>query len=111
MRTPTAAEHDGLDQLLDEAFSSPRIRPAPERRSQLDVALRMEIRRLIPVVQAQADRISRGTRAWYSRDKTLAEARDELKQGLSPSSLAACLRLTALARVVCALDDFAGGEP
>ncbi|MET9494592.1 DUF6415 family natural product biosynthesis protein [Streptomyces sp. NPDC006552] len=110
VQTPTAAEPDRLHQLLEEAFASPRLRPAPERRSQLEIALRAEIRRLIPLVQAQADRINRGTRAWYSRDRTLADARDELTQGLSPSSLAACLRLTALACMVRTLDEFAGGE-
>ncbi|MFI0236309.1 DUF6415 family natural product biosynthesis protein [Streptomyces sp. NPDC016845] len=107
---PAPAEPSKLHALLDEAGAAPRTRPSPERRSQLDIELRAEIRRLIPLVQRQADRINHGTRAWYSRDKALAEARDELTQGLSPSSLGGSLRLAALGRVVRGLDQFAGGE-
>ncbi|MFZ3558179.1 DUF6415 family natural product biosynthesis protein [Streptomyces sp. BH055] len=107
---PTAATPDGLHELLGEAFAAPRERPDLKRRTELDLGLRNELRRLIPLVQAQIDRINHGTRAWYSRDKALYDAHDELKQGLSPSPLAGCLRLTALARSVRALDQFAGGE-
>ncbi|WP_405634482.1 hypothetical protein OHB53_09805 [Streptomyces sp. NBC_00056] len=37
-------------------------------------------------------------------------AREELTKGLSPSSLAACLTITELARRLRALDEFVGGE-
>src|SRR4051794_30757899 len=99
-----------LSTLLAEADDALRTRPSPERRSRLDIELRAEIRRLIPRVQRQADRLDHSTRAWYSRDKALNEARGELTQGLSPSALAASLRLAALARVVRSLDRFAGGD-
>jgi hypothetical protein len=106
-QTPPAR---ALDALLAEAGASSRTRPAPERRTELDHQLRAELRRLMPRVQRQADELNRGTRAWYSRDKALSDARDALRTGLSPSSLAACLRLTELARAVRALDELAGGE-
>lgn len=96
--------------LLDEAGAAPRTRPAPERRTELDHQLRAELRHLIQDVQAQADSLCRGTRDWYSRDKALADAREELADGLSPSSLAACMKLTALARAVRALDNLARGD-
>jgi hypothetical protein len=110
VQPPTTVEPRSLSQLLDEAFNSPRVRPEPARRCQLDFALRVELHRLLPLVQGQADRIDRGTRAWYSRDKALGDARDALSTGLSPSSLAACIKLTALARIVRTLDEYAGGE-
>lgn len=99
-----------LAELLDEAGSAPRVRPDAVRRTELDHRLRAELRRLVPLVEAQAAKLNRGTREWYSRDKALADARDALTTGLSPSSLAACLKLTALARAVRTLDEYAGGE-
>ncbi|MGY0023770.1 DUF6415 family natural product biosynthesis protein [Streptomyces sp. YJ-C3] len=107
---PPQTEASRLRRLLDDAGSAPRKRPSPEQRSKLDIALRAEIRRLMPLVQTQADRLNRGNRAWYSRDRALADAAEELKQGLSPSSLAGSLRLAALGRMVRTLDQFAGGE-
>jgi hypothetical protein len=109
VQTPTAADSAALRQLLDEAGAAPRLRPTPERRTEIDHALRAVLHRLTPRVQEQADRLNRGTRAWYARDRALAEAREALRTGLSPSSLAACLRLTELARAVRALDEFTGG--
>ncbi|MDQ8707498.1 DUF6415 family natural product biosynthesis protein [Streptomyces sp. LHD-70] len=107
--TPTPAEPVTLPALLDEAFSSTRIRPEPARQAELERQLRAEADRLVPLVQAQADRINRGTRAWYSRDKALADAREALAT-TSTGSLAACRALAQLARSVRALDEYAGGE-
>jgi hypothetical protein len=109
VQSSLAADPGALQQLLDEASESPQIRPTPVRRTELDHLLRAELRRLTPRVQAQADRINPGTRAWYSRDKALGEARGLLSAGLSPSALAASLHLAALARTVRTLDEFAGG--
>lgn len=100
-----------LSGLLDEAFSAVRTRPGTTRRTELDHALRAELRRLMPIVQEQADRTNRGTRDWYSRDRALGDARDALKTGLSPSPLAACMRLAELARAVRTLDTYVGGGP
>ncbi|WP_306323729.1 MULTISPECIES: DUF6415 family natural product biosynthesis protein [unclassified Streptomyces] len=107
---PATAASKPLPGILDEASAAPRTRPDLQRRTELDIRLRTELRRLIPLVQAQADRINHGTRAWYSRDKALYDASEELKRGLSPSPLAGCLRIGALARSVRTLDEFAGGE-
>ncbi|MZD09887.1 hypothetical protein GTW43_33110 [Streptomyces sp. SID5785] len=100
----------GVAALLNEAGAAPRTRPGAARRTELDHRLRAELRRLVPLVEAQAAELNRGTREWYSRDKALEVACDALTTGLSPSSLAACLKLTALARAVRTLDEYADGE-
>jgi hypothetical protein len=107
VRTSVAAESSPLHQLLDEAGAAPRVRPVPARRTELDHLLRAELRRLIPRVEEQAVGIDRGTRDWYGRDKALDDARDALTTGLSPSSLAACIKLSELARSVRVLDAYA----
>lgn len=101
---------DALVALLAEAFIAARTLPASDRRAELDVQLRAEAGRLMPLVQAQADRLNRGTCAWYSRDKALSDTRDALATPLSASSLAACSGLAQLARSVRVLGEYAGGE-
>ncbi|MDR3079796.1 MAG: DUF6415 family natural product biosynthesis protein [Streptomyces sp.] len=107
--TRTVHDADRLQQLLDEAGAAPRARPAPEQRTELDHQLRAELRYFMPIVEEQAANIPRGERDWYSRDKALADARDALATGLSPSNLAACIKLSELARSVRTLAGFAGG--
>lgn len=107
---PTTPASVDRGALLEEAGAAVRTRPQAERRTELDHQLRAEIRRLIPRVQEQADALNRGTRAWYGRDRVLADARQQLAEGLSPSTLSACLRLDDLARVARTLNEYAGGD-
>lgn len=110
MKTESRNAADGLAALLQEAGAATRMRPDTEHRTELDHQLRAHLRRLVQLVTAQRDGLTPRTRDWYARDAALEDACAELAGGLSPSPLAACLKLASLARSVRTLDQYAGGE-
>ncbi|MFC9537276.1 DUF6415 family natural product biosynthesis protein [Streptomyces sp. NPDC057717] len=99
-----------IPELIQEAMSVTRTIPGLARLQELNLVIRAELRHLIPRVQSQADQITHGTTAFYARERAIADAEDELSQGLSPSPLAAALAVAALGRCLRTLDQFAGGD-
>ncbi|WP_420034717.1 DUF6415 family natural product biosynthesis protein [Streptomyces sp. cg28] len=107
---PETAEKLPLPDLMKAALGATRERPDETVRARLNLQLRTEIGRLLPLVQAQMDAITPRTRAWYARDAAIDLAKDELAKQIGPSPTAAGLSLASLARSLHTLDEFAGGE-
>ncbi|PJN05534.1 hypothetical protein CG723_44270 [Streptomyces sp. CB01635] len=91
-------------------MSVTRSMPGLARLQELNLEIRAELRRLIPLVQRQVDQINPRTTAWYSRERAIANTQGELTEGLSPSPLAAALAVAELGRCLRTLDQFAGGD-
>jgi hypothetical protein len=102
----TSAEPD-LNELIDDGLAAAGILPTYEHVVQLDKQLRVEIERLLPVVQAQADRLNRGTTDWFSQQRVIDEARRTLQDGLGQGLRSAALQVHELARQCGALAGFA----
>ncbi|MYT68286.1 MULTISPECIES: DUF6415 family natural product biosynthesis protein [unclassified Streptomyces] len=107
---PAPAERMSIPDLLQAALGAVRDRPDDALRARIDLELRVEVRRLLPLVQAQMDATTPRTRAWHARDKAIDTARQELARPIGPSPLAAGIALADLGRSMRTLDEFAGGE-
>lgn len=104
--TPT--EQTGLAELIDAGLAAGGILPTYDRVLELDEALRAGLATLIPLVQAQADRLNRGTTDWYSRQRAVDDARRVLQDGLGEGLRSAALQVHELARQCGALARYAG---
>ncbi|MGW6747659.1 DUF6415 family natural product biosynthesis protein [Streptomyces sp. NPDC055006] len=99
--TPTICE------VIEEALSAPRDYPAPERLRYLYAAARQVIQELTPVVAAQVEPAAPGPER-ASRERAVDEAEAIMREGLSPSPLAATLTVSALGRALWGLHQFTG---
>ncbi|MGA6223447.1 DUF6415 family natural product biosynthesis protein [Streptomyces umbrinus] len=106
----TEAQPDSLTELIEEGLAAAGILPTYERVNQLNKQLRTEIDHLIPVVQKQADRLNRGTTAWYSRQRCVDDARRTLQDGLGHGLRSAALQVRELARQCGALARYADSQ-
>lgn len=89
--------------LIEEGLAATGILPPYERLVELDTQLRAAIDTLLPVAQAAADRLNRGTPAWYTRQKAVDEARKALDGNLGIGLRSAALHVAELARHCYAL--------
>ncbi|MFJ8929195.1 DUF6415 family natural product biosynthesis protein [Streptomyces sp. NPDC102364] len=92
--------------LIDEATAATGILPPHDRLVDLAAQLRTELRDLIPVVQARADGMNRGTTDWYSCDRALAGARETLEGDLGVGLRSAALHVASLGRFLGVLDAY-----
>ncbi|MFE2990326.1 DUF6415 family natural product biosynthesis protein [Streptomyces sp. NPDC059262] len=95
--------------MIEAALSAPRNYPSPERLRYLYAAARLAIQRLTPIVAAQVDGAAPGPER-ASRERAVAEAEAVMREGPSPSPLAASLTISALGRALWGLQQFAGAE-
>lgn len=95
--------------VIEAALSAPRAYPSPERLRYLYAAARQMIQALLPVVAAQVEEAPGGPER-ASRERAVDEAEAIMRDGLSPSCLAASLTVSALGRALLGLDQFAGGD-
>jgi hypothetical protein len=103
----TPIESDGLDDLIAEGLAAGGILPVYERVLELDEQLRAGLARLIPLVQAQADGLNRGTTDWFSRQRAVDDARRALEDDLGHGLRSAALQVHELARQCGALARYA----
>lgn len=103
----TETESDSLTELIEEGLAAAGILPTHHRVDQLDKQLRVEIERLIPVVQAQADKLNKGTPEWYSQQRVVDDARRTLQDGPGDGLRSAALQVRELARQCSALAGYA----
>lgn len=102
-----SAEPDSLNELIEEGLAAAGILPTYERVNQLNKLLRVEIDRLIPVVQKQADGLNRGTTDWWARQSVVDDAKRVLQDGLGHGLRSAAVQVHELARQCGALARFA----
>lgn len=93
--------------LIREGLAAAGILPPYERVLELNYQLRTELKRLLPIVQAQADGLNRGTVVWYSRQRVLDETRNVMADGLGSGLRSAALHVHTLARHCQWLADYA----
>ncbi|MFI8793650.1 hypothetical protein [Streptomyces sp. NPDC055105] len=105
----TALSAPTADEVIEAALSAPRDYPGPDRRRYLYAAARQMIQVRLPVVAAQVEAAPVGPER-ASRERAVDEAEAIMRDGLSPSCLAASLTLSALGRALLDLDRFAGGD-
>lgn len=103
----TEAESDSLHELIEDGLAAAGILPTYEHVVELDERLRAEIERLIPVVQAQADKLNRGGTDWFSQQRVIDDARRTLQDGLGQGLRSAALQVHELARQCRALAGYA----
>ncbi|GAA1275317.1 DUF6415 family natural product biosynthesis protein [Streptomyces sp. NBC_00371] len=101
--TPTICE------VIEEALSAPRDYPTPERLRYLYAAARLAIQRLTPIVAAQVEDAAPGPER-ASRERAVDEAEAVMREGLSPSPLAASLTISALGRALWGLHQITGDD-
>ncbi|MEU8756196.1 DUF6415 family natural product biosynthesis protein [Streptomyces chartreusis] len=101
-RTSAAARAD-VDALIDEGLAATGILPTYERLVELDEQLRAAIDKALPVAQAKADELNRGTPEWYSRQTAIDEARKVLAGNLGAGLRSAAMHVAELARRCYAL--------
>jgi len=94
--TPTPA--DGTRALIAEGLAATGLLPTYERVRHLDVRLRAEVERLMPIVQEQADQLYRGDTAWHRRQRLLTSARRVLGEGLGVGLVSAARQVHELAQ-------------
>lgn len=101
--TPTICD------VIEAALSAPRTYPNPETLRYLYTAARLAIQKLMPIVAAQVEPAAPGPER-ASRERAVDEAEAIMREGLSPSPLAASVTVSALGRALLGLHHFAGGE-
>ncbi|MGW1614425.1 DUF6415 family natural product biosynthesis protein [Streptomyces sp. NPDC002285] len=92
--------------LIEEGLAAAGILPPYERLVELDQLLRVAIGELLPVAQAAADTLNRGTPAWYTCQKAVDEARRTLDGDLGIGLRSAALHVAELARHCYALQGW-----
>ncbi|WP_432164849.1 DUF6415 family natural product biosynthesis protein [Streptomyces sp. bgisy031] len=105
----TALPAPTADEVIRAALSAPSDYPGPDRLRYLYAAARQMILVRLPVVAAQVEGAPGGPER-ASRERAVDEAEAILREGLSPSCLAASLTVSALGRALLGLERVAGGE-
>ncbi|MFD9193009.1 DUF6415 family natural product biosynthesis protein [Streptomyces phaeochromogenes] len=105
--TDTTAQPDSLTELIEEGLAAAGILPTHHRVDQLDKQLRVEMDRLLPVVQAQADRLNKGTPDWYLQQRVIDSARRTLQDGPGDGLRSAAMQVRELALQCAALARYA----
>ncbi|MCZ4511577.1 DUF6415 family natural product biosynthesis protein [Streptomyces sp. ActVer] len=103
----TEAQPDSLTELIEEGLAAAGILPTHLRVTQLDEQLRVEIERLIPVVQEQADQLNKGTTDWYLQQRVVDDAKRTLQDGPGNGLRSAAMQVRELARQCGALARYA----
>ncbi|MGW8688008.1 hypothetical protein ACWGNN_44770 [Streptomyces sp. NPDC055817] len=101
----TALPAPTADEVITAALSAPRDYPGPDRLRYLYAAARQMIMVRLPVVAAQVEDAPAGPER-ASRERAMEEAEAILRDGLSPSCLAASLTVSALGRGLLGLEQF-----
>ena len=102
-RTDNAAGRVDTQGLIEEGLAATGILPTYERLVELDEQLRAAIEKLLPVAQAKADKLNRGTPEWYARQTAIDEARKALAGNLGAGLRSAAVHVAELARRCYAL--------
>lgn len=104
-----SVDSDEIARLIDEALGATGILPPMDRLTELDQLLRVEIERLIPVVQRQADAAPLRSREWYKLIQAAERAEDTLRYQVGAAPLVGAIHVAELARRVRELREAGGG--
>lgn len=96
--------------LVEEAIAASGLLPPLVRLAELDEQLRAQLGDLLPVVQAQADGLNRGTTAWDRRARALRGTRNALAEEFSSDRRFAAMQVSELGRRLNELDGYSAGD-